>query len=294
MREESFADKKRMKSLPKCLLLLWMAPHTIHGFMFDMFQPDPLIKPDLLQTVEKQQTKQLKLQILIGGEDGAQMAISDMVIELHHESADYAHSSLPGADGKHKKLSSGHRRLDVVSQGHYIDLMGTQHVKTEKECWEMCWRKDKPAGTLICGFELPETYSRNTAALPKGEVYFSFPLWTNEGVQVARKEKEVIELQLERFLEERDEALRLFDETNNPLMKAVHISHAFAATDKYNSIDHQTLETIPLDHQVIPIQEDLLLGMKGMVWANTDAGHRLLGYATVSSESNTSSRRLMP
>jgi len=289
-----------MGVLYQCGLLLLSGAPLASSFLFEnMFQPPMAVKPDLLQLTEKQSETLLKIQLNIGEDEGPQMVITDVVIELHHEPADYPHASLPGADGQHRKLSSGHRRLEVMSKGHFINLKGTQHVKMDKSCWEMCWRKDKPAGTLICGFDVPEEYRRNEAVLPKGEMYVSFPLWTKEGLKIGQKEKEKVQAELEGYLEERDEALRAFDETDNPIMKAFHIRNAFAATDKYNAVDHHTLGTIPMDHQVFPLQDDLFMTVRGLIWTKDwefkrGGGHILLGSADVSLESKTSKNRLMP
>ena len=278
------------------LLLATITPVLASGFL-NMFPERMSIKQDLLDLTEKQEEKMLKITLEIGGEDeGPKMAIANVMVELHHDVANYEHTTLPGADGEHRKLSSGHRRVDVISEGHFISLEGTQHVKMERGCWEMCWRADKPAGTLIFGFDLPKDYMRNEAILPKGEIYLSFPLWTRAGLKVGQGEKHKVEIEMAKFLEERDDALRAFEATENPIMKAIHIRNAFAALDKYNSIDHHTLQTIPMDHQVFEIQDDLLLTEKGLIWTRESGGggHRLLGYAKVELGSKKSNCRLMP
>jgi hypothetical protein len=286
-----------------CLLLVMTsgssAPNTMaSGFV--LFPERMHIKQDLLQITETQNDKLLKVTLQIGEEEGPRMAVTDMMVELHHEPADSdEHTTLPGADGEHAKLSTGHRRLDLISEGHFINLQGTQKVKMTKGCWEMCWRDDKPAGTLICGFDLPEDYQRNDAILPQGELYVSFPLWTRGGLKIGQEEKRKVELEMETYLEARDEALVAFDATENPIMKAIHLRNAFSATDKYNGIDRHTLETIPMDHQVFEIQDDILLSEKGLIWTKDweckrGGGHILLGYANVEPGSRTPKSRLMP
>jgi len=282
----------------RCSLLFLASAPVASAFLFELFHPMS-IKHDLLQLTEKQDEKLLKITLNIGEEDGPRMAVANMVVELHNDPANYEHTTLPGADGEYSQLSSGHRRLDVVSEGHFINLKGTQHVKMDKGCWEMCWRDDKPAGTLICGFDLPEEYTRNEAVLPKGEMYVSFPVWTKEGLKFGQEEKRKVELEMEKYLEERDEALIAFDATDNPIMKAIHIRNAFAATDKYNGIDHHTLSTIPMDHQVFEIQDDLLVTVKGLVWTKDwefkrGGGHILLGTADVELGSTKPKSQLMP
>jgi hypothetical protein len=268
------------------------------AFLHNFFQsPDPIvIRPDLLQITEKQEDKKLNIQLCIGHPDEAQMAITGMVIELHHEAADYEHVILPGADGPHRDLSTGHRRLDVLSEGHFVSLLGTRHVKTVKGCWEMCWRKDKPAGTLVCGFEIPQEYKRNAAVLPESKMFLSFPLWTAEGLKYGQEEKKKVQEEAQRFLEKRDEELYKFDMTDNQIMKALHLRSAFAADEKYNDMPHDTLELIPDDHEVINLQDDLLLTTNGVIWVKDaefgSVDHTLLGLATIVPE--VKKTRLMP
>lgn len=274
--------------------VLLLVPSGVKGFLFDPSKPT--IKADLLQLTNTQGDKRLNIQLHIGDEDGPRLAVTDLVFELHHDDANYDHTSLPGADGKHKKLSSGHRRLDVIHCGKFINLSGTQHVEPQKGCWEICWREDKPAGTLICGFELLRDYTRNEVTLPKGEVFVSFPVWTKGSLAIGQMEKQKVEMELESYVHERDEALEAFDATNNPIMKAVYLHNAFAACDKYNAVDHDTVNTIPNHHQVFEIQDDLLLTMMGLVWTKdrNKGEHVLLGTAKVAPEIKSSKSRLMP
>jgi hypothetical protein len=149
----------------------------------------------------------------------------------------------------------------------------------------MCWRKGKPAGTLVCGFEIPQEYKRNAAVLPESRIFLSFPLWTAEGLKYGQEEKKKVEEEAQRFLEKRDEELYKFDMTENPIMKALHLRNAVAAVDKYNDMPHDTLEIIPDDHEAMHLQDDLLLATKGLIWAKDGTfeseGHTLLGLATI-------------
>jgi hypothetical protein len=276
-----------MRIIFQCILL--SAP-VASGFIGNMFQPPvAVVRPDLLKITDRQEDKKLNLQLHIGQEQGGpQMTVTKMVIELHHEPADYEHASLPGADGPQKQLSCGHRRLEVLSEGSFINLEGTQKVQTDKGCWEMCWRKGKPAGTLICGFELPQDYIRNEASLPMGTIFLSFPLFTEEGLKIGQEEKGKIEHQLDRFLHERDEALEAYDMTNNPVMKALHLRNAFVALEKHSDADHITIESIPDDDEVMHLQDDLLLTTKGLIWSKDGDFHSgentILGLATISTD----------
>jgi hypothetical protein len=275
-----------MRIIFQCILL--SAP-VASGFIGNKFQPPVAVRPDLLKITDRQEVKKLNLQLHIGHQkDGPQMAVTEMVIELHHEPADYEHASLPGADGPHKQLSCGPRRLEVLSEGSFINLEGTQKVQTDKGCWEMCWRKGKPAGSLICGFELPQDYTRNEATLPKGTIFLSFPLFTEEGLKIGQEEKGQIEQQLDRFLHEREEALEAYHMTNNPVMKALHLRNAFVAAEKHSDADYITIESIPDDGEVVHLQDDLLLTTKGMIWLKEGDFHTgentILGQATISTD----------
>jgi hypothetical protein len=246
---------------------------------------EPMItKPGLLQLVEAQTDQRLSVTLVIGKEgDSSRLPIKGMVFDLHKEHAQYEHVPMPGIDGPHPNLSSGARRLDLIKEGHYSGMSGSQEVRTLKGCWEMVWRKDSPAGSLLCGFEVPEEYKRNDATLPNGRIYISFPIWTKDGLVYGRSEKERVIAQAKEHLDTKNEELEKMKETNNPIMKALHYRNAYDAVEKYGFQPLKMMEGIPDADEVIRLQDDLFLTTKGLVWSKAlPSGKQvLLGTANI-------------
>jgi hypothetical protein len=169
-------------------------------------------------------------------------------------------------NGPNPKLSSGARKLDIIQEGRFIDTSGTRRVKTLKGCWEVVWRKDAPAGALICGFEVPEEYSRNGASLSSGRMYMSFPLWTQEGLAEGMERKQYVLKRVKECIEERDEELMKMEQTNNPLMKALHYRNAYAAMEAYYMQPISSLQHVPDEGETLQFDEDLFLTTRGLIW----------------------------
>jgi hypothetical protein len=189
---------------------------------------------------------------------------------------------MPGANGPYPHLSSGPRRLQVRQSGQYINLLGTQTVQTLNGCWEMCWIQDKPHGTLICGLDIPQDYHRNAAYLPQGRVYFSFPVWSPQGLVVGQAQRTWAEAECAKMLQRRDDALAQFELTNNPFKKAFHLYQAFQAIEHYNDMPHATIERIPKKNQqsvltLLNQEGNLLLSKEGVVYCKSGALQTKLG-----------------
>ena len=255
---------------------------------------------DLLQVVKKQPDAQLNIQLVIGSEDVGFLSAKDMIVELHNGKADAGtHVPLPGADGYYESASSGHRDLDVISKGRYINTKGQQLIDCQRGCWELCWLKDKPSGSLVLGFHIPIDYWRNDAILPCGDLWLSFPVWTERGLQYGQYEKEKTQSEIKVLLEKRDEELNKFDHSRNPIMRAIYLKNAFEYAEKCSELDDGVLDTIPEDDQVEKLQDDLLLSRYGMIWRRHGEGHVLLGHAVATkidtwSPTGTSSSSLSP
>jgi hypothetical protein len=247
------------------------------------FEP-MIIKPGLVQMIEAQTEQRLSVTLNIGKEgDSSRLPIKGMIFDLHKEPAQYEHVPMPGIDGPHPELSSGARRLDLIKEGHYSGMSGLQEVRTLKGCWEMVWKKDASAGTLLCGFEVPDAYKRNDATLPRGRIYISFPIWTKNGLVDGRSEKERVIAQAKEHLNTRNEELEKMQATNNPIMKALHYRNAFEALENYEFQPLKMLEGIPDEDEVIILQDDLFLTTKGLVWSKAlpDGKQVLLGTANI-------------
>jgi hypothetical protein len=146
---------------------------------------------------------------------------------------------------------------------------------------------------IVCAFRLPQDYKRNDAILPCGEIWFSFPLWTEDGLKAGQAEKQRIMRKIQENVEKRDEELAKFDGTQNPIKKAFYLRNAFSFAEKCNTLHHYLLDTIPSDDDTFELQENLILATNGLVWRkNGDGGHVLLGSAVVSR--SAPKKRLMP
>lgn len=255
---------------------------------------------DLLDVVDSQPDVQLNIQFHIGNDEIGFLSAKDLIIELHHDRVVPAHhhdgdnnpdhgdggdgmmqhAPLPGADGYYHSASSGHRTLDVLSKARYINQQGLQLIDCQRGCWEMCWLKDKPSGSLVCGFHIPTDYRRNDAMLPCGDMWLSFPVWTVDGLKYGQYEKKKTIDEIHTYLAKRDEELNKFDHSRNPIMRAIYLRNAFNYAEKCSELDPEdTIETIPENNQVEKLQNDLLLSKYGMIWRKHGEGHVLLGHA---------------
>ena len=75
---------------------------------------------------------------------------------LQDMAAKGSHVGLPGANGPHPQTSSGAKVVKVVKAPSFIGMNGMERVKLDRGGWEMVWRKNSPAGSLICGFDVPK------------------------------------------------------------------------------------------------------------------------------------------
>ena len=131
----------------------------------------------------------------------------------------------------------------------------------------MIWRNDAPAGSVICAFDLPETYKRGDAMLEKGPLYITFPVWTRGGLSEAQEDKRNVEERLAVVKKKLDAASEKMNETQNPIMKALHFREACQAHEERSFIHTEKAASVPWDDEVEPLNENLLLTTKGLVWS---------------------------
>lgn len=244
-------------------LTLILASSPAAGFLFE-----PSVKVGLKAIADAQPTQKVAINLDIGQEGAeSRLAITGMKIDLHNDHADYEHVAMPGKNGPHPNLSSDVRKLSLVKEGEFISLTGTKMVKAIKGCWELVWKKDVPAGALVCGFEIPEEYQRNDATLPPGRIYLSFPIWTKDSLAHAREQKKRILEQAAEALKEKDEELEKYQANPNPLMKALHYRNAYLAAERYWLQPVKAMQQVPEEHEVLELQKDLLCTTKGLVWS---------------------------
>jgi hypothetical protein len=269
-----------------------------------LFAPQPIAtvhQGRLIQAIDSQTTTApLNIKLDVGIDQGARMNISGMLLELSSQLAvnqndndttdknkNPGHPKMPGADGPQPQLSTGVRILNVIQFGSFVSMKGQQQVQTLNGCWEMVWRQNALAGSLICGFQVPEDYTRNDASLPKGNIYLSFPIWNKAGLAEAQAIKESTLLRAKQLLTEKDQQLEKMSATPNPLMKALHFRNAAAAMERYEMQDLKRIEIVPSNDEVIPLHDDdLLLTTKGLVFSKEGSFHQgrhvLLGTAFAS------------
>eukprot|EP00534_Pseudo-nitzschia_fraudulenta_P015016 CAMPEP_0201242872 /NCGR_PEP_ID=MMETSP0852-20130820/39502_1 /ASSEMBLY_ACC=CAM_ASM_000632 /TAXON_ID=183588 /ORGANISM="Pseudo-nitzschia fraudulenta, Strain WWA7" /LENGTH=300 /DNA_ID=CAMNT_0047539713 /DNA_START=41 /DNA_END=943 /DNA_ORIENTATION=- len=272
------------------VLLLLSSILSSRAFMGDLSgkQQQPVnneMRPDLYDIVDQTDSAQLNIQLHVGNEESGFLTIQDMIIGLGgrctEEDGD-AMVKLPGSSGPYSKVTSGGRRLDVVSRGTYVNMDGSQYIECEKGCWEMCWMRGQPAGTIVFAFNLPQAYSRNEAVLPEGEMWLSFPVWTVEGLKYGQMAKQEVLDEMDFYTRKWNEEVDKYEITNNPIMKAIHERNAHIYATKCDDLYDYSLDTIPEDGEWSTLQEDLLLSKKGLIWKKDGNGDVLLGHAIAS------------
>jgi hypothetical protein len=254
--------------------------------------------PAVAGYAEAQKSALLKIHLDIGQDvaikkgapeiTGNRLGVDGLMIDLHgnlHISPDYKHPNLPGANGPNPQLSSGPRALDLVKKGKFVDLSGTQTVDFQDGVWELVWRRNAKAGALICGFNVPEEVKRNGASIPKGRVYMTFPVWTQESLKDLRERKVVAEEKAMEALDRLKEETFKMEQTSNPLMKALHFRNACKAHEAVDYSGWNSYKNMPLDRDMINLKEGLHLCTLGTVWTKKDGffggEHTLLGCASV-------------
>jgi hypothetical protein len=249
----------------KHFVFTMMLASVAQAFIFE-----PNVKVGLKAIADAQPTQQIAINLDIGPEGAeSRLAIMGMTVDLHNDQADYEHVAMPGKNGPHPNLSSGIRKLNVVKEGEFISLTGAKMVKAIKGCWELVWKKDVPAGALLCGFEIPEEYRRNDATLPPGRIYLSFPVWTHETLAYAREQKKRILERAAEALMEKDEELQKYQANPNLFMKALHYRNAYLAAERYWLQPVRAMKQVPDENEVLELQKDLLCTTKGLVWSKS-------------------------
>ena len=243
--------------------------------------PKKEIRPDLHDIVDQQDKTQLKIQLHVGDKDSGFLAVQDMIVQLggRYSENEEERVELPGNKGINSRYSSGGCRLDVVSKGTYVNMKGLQHISCDMGCWEMCWARGRPAGTLCMAFHLPQTYTRNQAVLPSGDMYLTFPVWTKEGLKYGQKAKQEVLDEIELYNQKWNEELDKYEMTENPIMRAIHERNAHIYATKCDDLYDYSLDTIPEDSQCSKLQEDLLLSNRGSIWKKDGKNDILLGHA---------------
>lgn len=266
-----------------------LSSSVVDAFSFTIPQLNPA-NPAVKELSKAQDSVLLNIRLDVGEKEDSHLLLDGLVIELQKDAAPKGHVSLPGSSGPNPHLSGGASSLKILDDARFIGTSGVKTVDLQDGCWELVWREDAPAGTVVCGFDLSDDVTRGDAVLPKGRIYVSLPVWNRAGLtkQQTYKAKKLKEAEQHKI--DQDDEIAKMQETSNPLMKALHYRNAVAATEKLSMSGVNTfLTSIPSDDEVMPINNDLLLCTKGTVWTKTGSflgkEHLLLGVANASPES---------
>jgi len=276
-----------MKFLVVIAAFLATRTHPCEGFLGSYREQ---VHPLLSDFAEAQKGIQLNINLDIPKDKDlvtSRLYVRDLALELQSVQLLEDHVGLPGASGPNPTCSTGPLSIKIHEQGKFVSMEGAQTVPFEKACWEMLWLKDRPAGSIVCGFDLPVDVSRNGATLPAGGVYISFPVFTVETLETAKAKKDKYETSFKKFTDLQQVELEKMQSTQNPFMKLSHFRNAVGANEQKSLIRTNVYENVPTSEDaIIRIGENLLLCMDGYVYAKSaeqkgTKHHRKVGKATL-------------
>lgn len=195
------------------------------------------------------------------------MPIQNFGLSLQKFKEESKKFKMPGAHGKYPKLSAGVNQMIIDKAGQFITTAGAQEVQVHQSGWELVWKKDAQAGSLILGFDVAQDYERNGVHFPSGPVYMNFAVWSKEGLEQAREIKHRTIQRAKDALKERDEEIVKMESASNILMKAWHYRNIYAAIETYTlqPIQHFN-DWVPEDDQVLKLSDELFVNKKGFCW----------------------------
>lgn len=273
------------------LLSLYCYPQVAHGFL-PSWMPGAVLTsaPELKRYINQQETNTtLDVRLTIGLTKSDQFVIDGLQFKLCSSKPHDSTVPLPGANGPRPWLSNGVHEIEVLKDGTFINMEGLQNVELRYGVWEMIWRDNAPAGVIICGFSLDKDAIRNDAILEKGQLYLTWPVWSNESLEEQQKRKAQAEIKYKEFENERDTQLEKMINTPNILKKALHFRNAAAATEQMDYTGLHYLVDVPSGDDVLEIGDGLKMVKSGTVWSKTGSfsetfrasRQQLLGSATL-------------
>lgn len=284
-----------------CVLVITLIAHSQElGSNAFLFPQGPGINPSISKYSLDQEGKTLNLDLDISNPEALSI-IPRNIGKLYVRNLQLQFGSvapkipikLPGANGPSPQHSSGPFSLKAKNSGSFISQSGTQSLPIANAAWEMIWKEYQPAGSLLCVLDLDRDVVRNSAVLKKGLVYMHFPVWTESGLQVARREKLEYEKLLTLLLKEQDSVMEKMKETKNPLEKAMCLRNAVAANEKVTGARTSRFDSIPIDSDdIMSMGNGLVICTKGTIWRKGTVSdffgrveHFLLGLATIKNKS---------
>lgn len=257
------------------LLFLFLTTNVSSGLLFPAIHQRH--HPDLVKTSQSQIGKHLNIRLDVANkkDPSARMAIKGLVLKLTQNMIDNNkkknsdngghYPEMPGSSKP--SISSGLRAADVIQEGSFVDMTGMKNAHMENGLWEVVWKDNAPSGYLLFGLDVPQELRRNSAAVPEGNVFLSFPLWTKESLQEFQGRKAALQERATKYIKERKDALEKSMRANNPIHKAFHYRDAVAAAEKYSNCGFQSYDHVPTDaEELTEIGNDLFLYKQGVVW----------------------------
>lgn len=108
--------------------------------------------------------------------------------------------------------------------------------------------------------------TRNSAKLPAGRLYISFPIWTRDLLVEQQTAKADCLKRAAEYNAEKNHELEEMQKTENLFMKAVHYRNAAAAYEKMELTGVRSYQWIPDMDDVVLLKDDLLVGTTGSIW----------------------------
>jgi hypothetical protein len=177
---------------------------------------------------------------------------------------------LPGSQGPYSLGSTGPLALKKHSHGKFISTKGEQSVHLEMGCWEMVWLCDRPAGSIVCGFQLDQDAKRNDAVLPAGNVYMNFAVYTKESLEKIITKKQDYDERLKSLKEEKEKSLSKFQEEGNLFKKALLWKRFLDANERVSFMNPDAYVSVPDSFDnVLNIGDNLFIYTKGKVFIKT-------------------------
>ena len=209
---------------------------------------------------------------------------------LLSDDADGKRIPLPGIDGPRPNLSSGPHRIEVTSNGSFVNMDGLQTVNLTNGVWELVWRENGHAGLVICGFQLHQDARRNDHILERGNLYITFPIWSSKGLNDKQAEKKLAEMKYREYELERNLQLEKFKEAPNLLQKAMHFRQAAKAVENMDDTGLHRMMNVPSEEEVFEAGGNdglLKIVRTGTLWSktgsfrNNNGRQKLIGTATL-------------
>ena len=269
----------------KVLVICLAASSATYGLSL-AFPKTKSVNSELWELSNAQKDLVLNLRLDVGREEEPHIPIDGLTLELKDVVSASESPPLPATNGPSPNNSGGARALRILQEAHFVSLDGRKKVDLQDGCWEMIWRKRAPAGFFVCGFNIPEEVRRNDATLSRGRLYISFPIWSKEGLAESQAVKLRVSKDIEQQRQAQNKELAKMQNTSNLPMKALYYRNAAAALEKISNLGvNGPLNQVPMDDDVMPIQNGLLLCTKGTIWTKEQSvfgkEHVLLGVASI-------------